>query len=68
MVWVFQKPKQSNRKGEVAEGLPGSEKSVACVKRDTKELGRPKCLLRGQVGETDQKKVNRGAFGSQISS
>jgi len=32
MVSAFQKPKQSNRKGEVVEGLPGSEKSVACVK------------------------------------
>ena len=29
-------------KGEVAEGLPGSGKSVARVKRDTKELGRPR--------------------------
>jgi hypothetical protein len=42
MVWAFQKPKQSNRQGEVAEGLPGSGKSVACVKRNTKELGRPR--------------------------
>jgi hypothetical protein len=41
MVLVFQKPKQSNREGEVAEGLSGSGKSVACVKRNTKELGRP---------------------------
>jgi len=41
MVWTFQKPTQSNRDGEVAEGLPGSEKSVACVKRNTRELGRP---------------------------
>ena len=65
---VFQKPKQSNRNGEVVEGLPGSGKSVACVKRNTKELGRPKCFLHGQVGEADQKKVNRGTFGSQISS
>ena len=68
MVLVFQKPKRSNRKGEVAEGLPGSGKSVACVKRNTKELGRPKCFLRGQVGEADQKKVNRRTSGSQISS
>ena len=37
----IQKPIQSNRKGEVAEGLPGSHKSVACVKRNTGELGRP---------------------------
>ena len=29
----MQKPIQSNRKGEVAEGLPGSLKSVACEKR-----------------------------------
>jgi len=42
MVWTFQKPTQSNRYGEVAEGLPGSGKSVARVKRDTKELGRPR--------------------------
>ena len=68
MVWVFQKPKQSNRKGEVAEGLPGSEKSVACVKRNTRELGRPRCFLRRQVGEADQKKVSRGISGSHISS
>ena len=41
MVLLNQKPKQSNRQGEVVEGLPGSEKSVACEKRNTKELGRP---------------------------
>jgi hypothetical protein len=29
MVLVFQKPKQNNRQGEVVEGLPGSDKSVA---------------------------------------
>ena len=58
MVWAFQKPKQSNRQGEVAEGLPGSDKSVACVKRNTKELGRPSWFRRGPVGEADQKKVN----------
>ena len=68
MVLVFQKPIQNNRNGEVVEGLPGSGKSVACVKRNTRELGRPKCFLRGQVGEADQKKVNRETFGSQISS
>ena len=68
MVWAFQKPIQSIRYGKDAEGLPGSEKSVACVERDTKELGRPECFLRGQVGEADQKKVNRGTFGSQIGS
>lgn len=68
MVWVTQKPTQNNRIGEVVEELPGSGKSVACVKRDTKELGRPSWFLRGQVGETDQKKVNRRAIGSQISS
>jgi len=32
-------------KGEVAEGLPGSPKSVACVKRNTRELGRPNSFL-----------------------
>jgi len=68
MVWVFQKPKQSNRQGEVAEGLPGSGKSVACVKRNTKELGRPRWFLRGQVGEADQKQVSRRSSGSQSSS
>jgi hypothetical protein len=41
----IQKPIQSNRKGEVAEGLPGSPKSVACVKRNTGELGRPNSFL-----------------------
>jgi hypothetical protein len=68
MVLVFQKPKQSNRQGEVAEGLPGSGKSMACVKRNTKELGRPSWYLREQVGEADQKKVSRRPTGSQISS
>ena len=68
MVWVIQKPKQSNRKGEVAEGLPGSEKSVACVKRNTRELGRPRWFRHGPVGEANQKKVNRIPAGSQISS
>ena len=58
MVLVVQKPKQSNRQGEVAEGLPGSGKSVACVKRNTRELGRPKWFLRRQVSEADRKKVN----------
>jgi hypothetical protein len=41
----IQKLIQSNRKGEVAEGLPGSLKSVACVKRNTRELGRPNSFL-----------------------
>lgn len=45
MVLEYQKPKQNNRKGEVVEGLPGSNKSVACVKRDIGELGRPKSFL-----------------------
>ncbi len=58
MVLVVQKPKQSNRKGEVVEGLPGSDKSVACVKRNTRELGRPNGFRRGPVSEADQKKVN----------
>jgi hypothetical protein len=40
------------------EGLPGSGKSVAYVKRNTRELGRPGWFLRGQVSEADQKKVN----------
>jgi hypothetical protein len=45
MVLVFQKPIQNNRRGEVVEGLPGSGKSVACVKRNTRELGRPNWFL-----------------------
>ena len=68
MVLVFQKPKQSNRKGEVVEGVPGSGKSVAWVKRNTRELGRPSWFLRRQVSEADQKKVSRRSVGSQISS
>ncbi len=55
MVWTFQKPTQSNRDGEDAEGLPGSGKSVARVKRDTKELGRPRWFRRGPVGEAEPK-------------
>jgi hypothetical protein len=47
----IQKPIQSNRKGEVAEGLPGSPKSVACVKRNTRELGRPNSFLVLQRGK-----------------
>ena len=31
--------------GEVAEGLPGSLKSVVCVKRNTRELGAPNSFL-----------------------
>ena len=58
MVLVFQKPKQSNRQGEVVEGLSGSDKGVACVKRNTRELGRPSRFLRGQVGVADQKKAS----------
>jgi hypothetical protein len=41
---------------------------VACVKRNTKELGRPRWFLRGQVGEADQKKASQRLCGSQISS
>jgi hypothetical protein len=41
---------------------------VACVKRNTRELGRPNWFLRGQVGVADQKKASRRAVGSQISS
>ena len=68
MEWVFQKPTQSNRDGEVAEGLPGSGKSVARVKRSTKELGRPRGFRRGPVGAANQKKASRRPPGSQISS
>jgi hypothetical protein len=48
MNWVTQKPIQNNRIGEVVEELPGSDKSVACVKRETTELGRPRWFLRGR--------------------
>jgi hypothetical protein len=41
----IRKPIQSNRKGEVGEGLTGSLKSVAGVKRNTRELGRPNSFL-----------------------
>ena len=68
MVLVVQKPRQSDRQGEVVEGLPGSDKSAACAKRNTRELGRPNWFLRGQVGEADQKKVSQRPVGSQISS
>jgi hypothetical protein len=50
----IQKPIRSNRYGEVAEGLPGSLKSVACVKRNTRELGRPNSfLVCSEVSEAD---------------
>ena len=49
----IQKPIQSNRQGEVAEGLPGSLKSVACVKRNTRELGRSNSFLAVEVSEAD---------------
>jgi hypothetical protein len=52
---VTQKPIQNHRHGEVVEELPGSEKSVACVKRDITELGRPNWFLEVGVGEADQK-------------
>ena len=58
MVLVFQKPIQNNRQGEVVEGLPGSGKSVACVKRNTRELGRPNWFRGEPVSEADQKKAN----------
>jgi hypothetical protein len=67
MVWVFQKPTQNNRLGEVVEELPGLGKSVACAKRGISELGRSPAGARGRAGEADQKKVNRSLAGSQIS-
>lgn len=45
MVLEYQKPKRNDRYGEVVEGLPGSDKSMACVKRDIRELGRPNSFL-----------------------
>jgi hypothetical protein len=47
----IQKPYRATVKGEVAEGLPGSLKSVACVKRNTRELGRPNPFLVLQRGK-----------------
>ena len=38
-----------------AEGLPGSPKSMACVKRNTRELGRPNWFLAVEVSEADIK-------------
>jgi hypothetical protein len=35
------KPTQRDRFGEVCEGLPGSIKSVGCVKRSARDLGDP---------------------------
>ena len=52
---MTQKPIQNHRHGEVVEELPGSEKSVAGVKRDITELGRPNWFLEVGVGEADQK-------------
>jgi hypothetical protein len=45
MFWVTQKPIQNYRIGEVVEELPGSDKSVAWMKRDITELGRPSWFL-----------------------
>ena len=42
MVLTHQKPTRRNRIGEVPEGLPGSTKSMVCVKRNEQELGRPR--------------------------
>ncbi len=41
MVSTAQKPTQRERFGEFLEGLPGSTKSVACVKRNVENLGDP---------------------------
>jgi len=64
MVLRRQKPKQTDRKaegerhkakGEVREGLPGSEKGVAWVKRGSQELGRSyQLLLHGEVKEEER--------------
>jgi hypothetical protein len=60
----IQKPIQSNRKGEVAEGLPGSPKSVACVKRNTRELGRPNpFLVSSEVSEATETTGERKTSG-----
>jgi hypothetical protein len=47
MVSTAQKPTQRERFGEFLDDLPGSTKSVACVKRNVKNLGDPlgSCLL-----------------------
>jgi hypothetical protein len=41
MVSTAQKPTQRERFGEFLEGLPGSTKSVAGVKRNVENLGDP---------------------------
>jgi len=60
---VFQKPKQSNRQVRLWRSA-GSGKSVACVKRNTKDLGGPDGFPARAVGEADQKKVSRGIWES----
>jgi len=51
----IQKPIQSNRKGEVAEGLPGSLKSVVCVKRNTRTWETQLVPRLREVSEADVK-------------
>src|SRR5213594_1954117 len=41
MLLTRQKPIQTDRKGEVCEGLSGSTKSVGCVERSVRNLGDP---------------------------
>ena len=41
MLLTRQKPIQTDRKGEVCEGLSGSTKSVGCVERSVRNLGGP---------------------------
>jgi len=50
MVSTAQKPTQRERLGEFLEGLPGSTKSVACVKRNVKN---PSASLRAGFGRPD---------------
>jgi hypothetical protein len=55
MVSTHQKPKQRERqvkdlKGEFSEGLPGSTKSEACIKRNVENLGDPEVPVERQVG------------------
>ena len=50
MLLTRQKPIQTDRKGEVCEGLSGSTKSVVCVERSVRNLGGPSGSDCGQAG------------------
>ena len=50
MLLTRQKPIQTDRKGEVCEGLSGSTKSVGCVERSVRNLGGPSGSDWGKAG------------------